>query len=251
LNRAKFDRDMQAKAMRERARARAHPNAKKAAGGAGGATAGVEARGLAFSDNKLGATTLSQLAADELLAEAAILARLRHPNTVMFYGVAVEYRKADIGSSSHYYTDKGDDTSGKCDDSTVRGLEVSNYFFVTELCFSSLDKSTLGWNSTRDRSDCSHAAHLTSGDTDRELLPEAEGHCGGGNSALWEMLVQVAAGMAYLHSKGILHRDLKLVVMPAECIHFPHQGCMDFDFVWWRFSPSSCLAIVFAVFSHA
>ena len=92
-----------------------------------------------------------------------------------------------------------------------------------------------------ERNDCPHAAHLTRVDTDRELLLEAEGHSGGGNSALWEMLVQVAAGMAYLHSKGILHRDLKLVVMPAECVHFPHRECMDFDFVWWRFSPSSCL----------
>ena len=68
---------------------------------------------------------MSHLAQKELLAEAAILARLRHPNIVLFYGMAVEFIDGDSEA-------------------------IDKYYFVTELCQSSLNKSTLGISRVED-----------------------------------------------------------------------------------------------------
>jgi serine/threonine protein kinase len=95
------------------------------------------------------------------LREAAILAELRHPNTVLFYGVAIK-KVSTAGMSA----------------TAARFTKPDSYYYVTELCDTALNRVPLG-------------------------VGQVEG------SELWQVLVQVAAGMQYLHSKGIMHRDLK------------------------------------------
>ena len=124
------------------------------------------------SGTDMGSMTMDLLASTKLLAEAAILSKLRHPNLVFFYGCAVA------------------DGEGQ-DAASVEQAKVSRYYFVTELCTNCLREVRLGWSEA-----------------------EAEGE------QLWEVLAQVARGMQYLHSKRILHRDLKpgnvlVVEMPS------------------------------------
>jgi hypothetical protein len=110
---------------------------------------GMHSGSLPMVDESL----VSKMAERELLGEARILSKLRHPNIVYLYGVAVQKALAKPHNITHYY-------------------------FVTELCATSLNKVQMGVGRVR-------------------------------GSELWQMLVQVAAGMQYLHQNGIVHRDLK------------------------------------------
>jgi serine/threonine protein kinase len=107
-------------------------------------------------------TSSADTPAAKTMAEAAILASLRHPNTVLFYGMAI--KSADISRMSPM--------------AAKYAPKEAAYYFVTELCESSLSKVTMG-------------------------VGEVPGE------SLWQILNQVASGMNYLHSRHILHRDLK------------------------------------------
>ena len=107
---------------------------------------------------------MSRLAQRELLTEASVLSKLRHPNIVLFYGVAISYADDDL--------DVGRNTAA-----TAGGPgKVEMYYFCTELCQTSLDKLPAGWGKGKGQSKDDDAYDEISHAHNREL---------------WRMLEQV------------------------------------------------------------
>jgi hypothetical protein len=141
----------------------------------------------------------SRLARSELLKEAAILATLRHPNVVLFYGVAMPDAPDE------------EETNTNSRNMNMQG----SYFFVTELCETTLNHVERGWKNRRVCDFKYSAGSSRSGSTTRRTSSSSNSI--GGHSAsdggdgdgvsdsndchreLWEMLMQIAAGMQYLH----------------------------------------------------
>ena len=132
-----------------------------------------EAKTKSEAEWTLGQSTIAGLADNELLKEARILSKLRHPNICFFFGLAVKY--ADSGSDE-VHASEGAGGAASAIGGSQRAAHyahntdsnIQSYFLVTELCDTSMDK----------------LMHMMGFD-----------HTGVDNCELWEMLVQVAAGM--------------------------------------------------------
>ena len=152
----------------------------------------------------------------EFIEETEVLANLTHPSVVIFYGVAL------CGSTLLLVQEL-------CDCSLRRVLTATRTRKRREqnvLDGNGVDEQTGAKTATVGSS--GHGLHLT--DTEESWPPSAVG-CSPHD--VHRLLLELASGMAYVHSQGVIHRDLK----PENVLLDSQASVKIADFALARFNP--------------